>query len=57
MDLNRFYLHDARRLTEIISQDNPAVDVIITSPPYYNLKNYDAPNQIGYGQSREQVLE
>ena len=47
---------DARRLGEIFPPDNPFVDVTITSPPYWNLKDYDIPNQIGYGQSKEDYL-
>jgi DNA modification methylase len=34
----------------------PCVDVTITSPPYWNLKNYDFQSQIGYGQSYEDYL-
>ncbi len=56
MKLNRLYLHDARRLTEIVSPTAPIADVVITSPPYYNLKNYDAADQIGYGQNKDQYL-
>lgn len=32
------------------------IDVIITSPPYWNLKDYEDPNQIGLGQSYEVYL-
>ncbi len=56
MRLDRMYLHDARRLTEIVSPTEPIADVVITSPPYYNLKNYDAADQIGYGQNKDQYL-
>ena len=48
---------DVRLLTEIISPINPCVDVIITSPPYWNLKDYGAPNQIGHGQTKDEYLD
>lgn len=47
---------DARLLTEVLSPADPCVDVIITSPPYWNLKDYEAPNQIGYGQTKDEYL-
>ncbi len=47
---------DARLLTEILSPTDPCVDVIITSPPYWNLKDYGAPNQIGHGQTKDEYL-
>lgn len=50
-------LRDARDLTEILCPSNPCVDVTITSPPYWNLKDYGAANQIGYGQSKERYLD
>lgn len=53
---DRLLLHDARNLTSVIPANEPIVDVIITSPPYYDLKNYRVRNQIGYGQTKEQYL-
>jgi DNA modification methylase len=50
------FLRDARLLTEVLSPTDPCVDVIITSPPYWNLKDYGAPNQIGHGQSKDKYL-
>jgi len=47
---------DVRLLTEILSPTDPCVDVIITSPPYWNLKDYRALNQIGHGQSKDEYL-
>jgi DNA modification methylase len=35
----------------------PCIDVTITSPPYWNLKNYGFEGQIGYGQSYDEYLE
>jgi DNA modification methylase len=48
------YKKDARELNEIV--DNKIVDVTITSPPYYNLKDYGYKKQIGYGQSYDDYL-
>jgi len=47
---------DVRLLTGILSPTDPCVDVIITSPPYWNLKDYGAPNQVGHGQSKDEYL-
>ena len=50
------FLRDARLLTEVLSPTVPCVDAIITSPPYWNLKDYRAPNQIGHGQTKDEYL-
>jgi DNA modification methylase len=51
-----FQLHhrDARNINEVIK--NKIVDVTITSPPYFNLKDYGYKNQIGYGQDYTKYL-
>jgi DNA modification methylase len=49
--LNWYYLRDARRIRETVH--DKIVDVIITSPPYSNLKDYGFNRQIGYGQDYE----
>lgn len=54
--LNRLLPIDARLIKEILYPAELCVDVIITSPPYWNLKNYRASNQIGYGQTRDEYL-
>lgn len=55
--IDRLFLYDSRRLTNIILDTCPCVDVTITSPPYWNLKNYGgAPNQIGYKQKKDEYL-
>ncbi|MDD4178553.1 MAG: site-specific DNA-methyltransferase [Candidatus Margulisbacteria bacterium] len=48
------YLGDSRGMPEL--KDN-SIDFIITSPPYWDLKNYKSNKQIGLGQSYEQYLE
>ena len=44
---------DARRMTLI--SDN-AVDLVVTSPPYWQIKDYGTTAQIGYGQSLHEYL-
>jgi len=34
-----------------------AVDLVVTSPPYWHLKDYGIPGQVGYGQSLHQYLQ
>jgi len=53
---DRLLLRDARLLGEVLPAIDPCVDVIITSPPYWNLKDYGVPGQIGYGQTKEEYL-
>lgn len=45
---------DAREIKEKIQKK--IIDVIITSPPYANLKNYGGDKQIGYGQTYHKYL-
>jgi DNA modification methylase len=53
---NKLHLRDVRDLPKVLSQDQPCVDVIVTSPPYWDLKDYGAPNQIGHGQTEPEYL-
>lgn len=48
---SRLFNEDARNVLARIKQ--PIVDVVITSPPYGNMKNYGIANQIGFGQDYE----
>ncbi len=52
---NKVYKHDARQIDELITVS--VVDVTITSPPYFDMKDYGHPKQIGYGQDYEQYLK
>lgn len=45
---------DTRAFHAIIGKN--AIDTIITSPPYWNLKDYGAENQVGFGQSKENYM-
>ncbi|MEO0180564.1 MAG: DNA methyltransferase [candidate division WOR-3 bacterium] len=51
--LHRVIIGDAREMSEI--PDN-AVHLIITSPPYWHIKDYGIPGQIGHGQSYEEYI-
>ncbi|RMF49929.1 MAG: hypothetical protein D6750_05460 [Bacteroidetes bacterium] len=33
-----------------------SISLILTSPPYWHIKDYGVPNQIGYGQSLHEYL-
>ncbi len=48
------YLADARSLKEL---DNESIDLVVTSPPYWHIKDYGVENQIGYGQSLHEYLK
>ncbi len=45
---------DARLINTVI--DDKIVDVTITSPPYFDLKDYGSDKQIGFGQEYEEYL-
>lgn len=47
--LNTIYKLDSRKLDEIVK--NKLISVTITSPPYFDLKDYGKKNQIGFGQT------
>ena len=49
-----YHIWDSRKINEKIKK--PLVDVIITSPPYWNLKNYEVDDQIGFGQKYGEYL-
>jgi len=45
---------DSRKMAEV--KDN-SVDLVVTSPPYWHIKDYGAEGQIGYGQSLHEYLK
>lgn len=49
----RVFTGDARDLSSL---QNGEVDLIVTSPPYWQIKDYGTANQIGYGQSLHEYL-
>ena len=54
-DWLRLHSGDARRLADIIPPES--VDLVLTSPPYADLKDYGHPDQIGFGQSYGSYLQ
>ncbi len=42
----KIYIKDARKMTELLDE---SVHLVITSPPYWTLKDYKNDNQIGFG--------
>ena len=44
---------DSRKMTEL---EDKSVDLVITSPPYWQLKDYGTENQIGYNDSYEEYI-
>lgn len=49
----RVFRGDARDLSPLRDGE---VDLVVTSPPYWQIKDYGAQNQIGYGQSLHEYL-
>lgn len=45
---------DCRQMSYI---NNESVDLIVTSPPYWQLKDYGSPNQIGFNQSYAEYID
>jgi DNA modification methylase len=52
--LNKYHLADARLLETVL--DKTQVDVTITSPPYWDAKDYGSSKQIGFGQAYSEFL-
>ncbi|BER91734.1 DNA methyltransferase [Atrimonas thermophila] len=50
----KIIIADSRRMLEVEDQ---SVDLIVTSPPYWHLKDYGVEGQIGYGQSLHEYLQ
>ena len=48
------YIADARSMHEL---EEESVDLVVTSPPYWHIKDYGVENQIGYGQSLHEYLK
>ena len=50
----KVYLGDSRAMTEV---EDAGIDLAVTSPPYWHIKDYGVPGQIGYGQSLHEYLK
>jgi len=53
-NLAKIIIGDSRKMIEI--EDN-SIDLVVTSPPYWHIKDYGALGQIGYGQSLHEYLK
>ncbi|MEA3309418.1 MAG: site-specific DNA-methyltransferase, partial [Chloroflexota bacterium] len=53
MSKAQIYLADSRLMPEVADESVP---LIVTSPPYYAIKDYDVEGQLGYGQSLHEYL-
>tara|TARA_A100000171_G_scaffold49237_1_gene57887 strand:+ start:1691 stop:2953 length:1263 start_codon:yes stop_codon:yes gene_type:complete len=53
--MSKVFLDDARNLKKKIKPSS--LDVTITSPPYFDMKDYGHSDQIGFGQSYEKYLK
>ena len=54
MNKAKVIIGDSRKMIELKDEE---VDLIITSPPYWHIKDYGVPRQIGYGQTLHQYLK
>jgi len=50
----KIIIGDSRKMIEV--NDN-SIDLVVTSPPYWHIKDYGASGQIGYGQSLHEYLK
>jgi len=53
--INTVFNNDARDIKKFLHRKN-LITTTITSPPYYNMKNYGSDSQIGFGQSYDEYL-
>ncbi len=49
----RIIIGDSRRMAEV---EDGAIDLVVTSPPYWHLKDYGMTGQTGFGQSLHEYL-
>ena len=54
MSSHRIIFGDSRNMAEV---DDQAVHLVVTSPPYWCIKDYHHPGQIGYDQPYEEYLK
>lgn len=51
--IHRVITGDSRRMVEL--EDN-SIDLLVTSPPYWQLKDYGSRNEIGFNDSYEEYI-
>lgn len=50
----KIIIGDSRRMVEI---ESGSIQLVVTSPPYWSIKDYGLKNQIGYGQTLHEYLK
>lgn len=50
----KIIIGDSRKMVEV---DDNSIDLVVTSPPYWHIKDYGVEGQIGYGQSLHEYLK
>ncbi len=50
----KIILGDSRKMIEV---ENNSIDLVVTSPPYWHIKDYEVEGQIGYGQTLHEYLK
>ena len=50
----KIIIGDSRKMIEV---EDSSIDLVVTSPPYWHIKDYGTPGQIGYGQSLHEYLK
>src|SRR5437868_5729060 len=54
--INKYHIHDSRKISNLFPS-KPIVNVTITSPPYWDRRDYGAKKQIGFQQGYEEYLD
>ncbi|MBT2289066.1 site-specific DNA-methyltransferase [Paenibacillus albidus] len=54
---NNYFIGNSEKLTDYIEVNTPFIDLIVTSPPYWDAKQYGEVEQTGYGQTYESYRE
>ncbi|MEJ7883162.1 site-specific DNA-methyltransferase [Acinetobacter baumannii] len=54
---NIIFNEDSRNILSVLDKNNINITSTITSPPYFDMKDYGSENQIGFGQTYQQYLE
>ena len=54
MAFSKIIIGDSRKMIEF---KDDSIDLIVTSPPYWHIKDYGTCGQIGYGQSLHEYLK
>ncbi|MCW3130192.1 MAG: DNA methyltransferase [Methanophagales archaeon] len=50
----KIIIGDSRKMEEV---ENNSVDLVVTSPPYWHIKDYGVEGKVGYGQSLHEYLK